>query len=80
MLDMKMVLGFIAGVVVGAVAALMFAPSSGEDLRAQIRAEADARSQKFHADWQKGMDEMHARMDKMQTDISQMRHKDAPEA
>ncbi|NKQ36222.1 MAG: hypothetical protein HF973_11480 [Chloroflexi bacterium] len=77
---MKIVLSFIIGIAVGAAAALMFAPSSGEDLRAKMHAEADARTQKFHADWQKGMDGMHARMDKMQADISQMRHKDTPEA
>ncbi|NKQ36215.1 MAG: hypothetical protein HF973_11445 [Chloroflexi bacterium] len=77
---MKMILSFFTGAVVGAAAALMFAPSSGEKLRGQIRAEADARSQKFHADWQKGMDEMRTRMDKMQSDISQMRHKDEPAA
>jgi gas vesicle protein len=78
--EMKMVLSFFVGAVVGAAAALMFAPSSGEDLRAQMQAEADARTQKFHADWQQGMDGMHVRMDKIQTDISQMSQKDAPEA
>ena len=77
---MKMVLSFIVGAVVGAAVALIFAPSSGEDLRAQMHAEAEARSQKFHADWQKGMDGMHARMDKMQADISQIHNKDAPAA
>lgn len=77
---MKMILSFFLGAVVGAAAALMFAPSSGEELRAQMRTEADASTEKLHADWQKGMEGMHTRMDKMQTDISQMRHKDAPEA
>ena len=77
---MKMIVGFVVGAVVGAAAVLMLAPSSGEDLRAQLRAKADASAQRFHADWQKGMEEMHTRMDKIQTDISQMHHKDASEA
>ena len=77
---MKMILSFFVGAVVGAAAALMFAPSSGEDLRSQMHAEADARAQKFHTDWQQGMDGMHTRMDKIQADISQMSQKDAPEA
>ncbi len=77
---MKMILSFFVGAVVGAAAALMFSPSSGEDLRAQMRAEAEAGSQKIHADWQQGMAGLHTRMDKLQADVSQMRQKGAPEA
>ena len=41
---------FLAGSVFGAVVALLYAPSSGEELRSQIRDEADVRWRKAQAD------------------------------
>lgn len=39
---MKYIVAFVAGVVVGAVAAMLLAPASGEELRTKIRDQAQA--------------------------------------
>ena len=39
---MKYALSFLIGTVVGATIALLFAPSSGDELRANIKTQADA--------------------------------------
>jgi gas vesicle protein len=45
--------GFTAGAIFGAVVALLFAPSSGEDLREQIREQADIQWQRMSASVEK---------------------------
>ena len=56
------VLGFLAGALVGGVVALLYAPKSGEELRTQIKTEADA-------SWKKASQEMDARIKSLQSSI-----------
>jgi len=69
---MKYLLSFLLGAVVGAAVALLYAPSSGEELRTNIKTRADSQYAKLQDDWQKGMTEMQSRMDKMSSDLQAM--------
>jgi len=69
---MKYVLSFLLGAVAGAAVALLFAPSSGEELRANIKTQADTQYSKLQDEVQKGMHEMQTRMDKMSSDMQAM--------
>lgn len=69
---MKYALSFLLGAVVGASLALLFAPSSGEELRSNIKSQADAQYARMQDQWQKGMQEMQTRMDKMSSDLQAM--------
>lgn len=66
---MKYAMSFVFGVIVGAVAALLVAPSSGEDLRKEIKTQADVEVAKLQDGWQKGMQEAHDRLDKVSSEI-----------
>ena len=50
---MKYLVTFVSGVFVGAIVALLFAPSSGEELRVQLQAGAETELKKAEAEWQK---------------------------
>jgi gas vesicle protein len=67
---MKDLLYFIAGAAVGAVVALLFAPSSGEELRARMGQEAAAERQKIQAEYEKNLQLVHDRIDHMHQDLS----------
>ena len=66
---MKYAVSFLLGAVFGAAMALLFAPSSGEELRANIKAQADTQYTRLQDEWQKGMHDMQSRMDKMSNDL-----------
>ena len=66
------VLGTLFGALIGAGVALLYAPSSGEELRAKIKTQADAQYARLQDQWQKGMTEMQTRMDKMSSDLQAM--------
>jgi gas vesicle protein len=66
---LKFGLSFLFGVAFGAAVALLYAPSSGEELRANIRTQADTQYARLQDEWQKGMHEMQTRMDKMSSDL-----------
>ncbi len=72
---MKYALSFLLGAVVGAAVALLIAPSSGEELRANIKTQADTQYASLQDEYQKGMQEMHTRMDKMSSDMQAMTSK-----
>lgn len=69
---MKYALSFLLGAVVGAAVALLFAPSSGDELRANIKSQADTQYARLQDQYQKGMQEMQTRMDKMSSDLQTM--------
>lgn len=69
---MKYMIGFLAGTVFGAAIALLYAPMAGEDLRNEIRQEADARYHQVQSQVQRGLTELNTRLDKLNTDISGM--------
>ena len=66
---MKSIFAFIVGAAVGAIAALLYAPQSGEELRARIREEAELERQRLQAQYERGLSEMHDRVDKVQQDV-----------
>jgi gas vesicle protein len=67
---MKFFFGFLSGVIVGAVAGMLFAPSSGEELRGQIRTEADAAWKKAEAEWQKQLEALNVTVDEMRGEMN----------
>lgn len=69
---MKYLIGFLAGTAFGAAIALLYAPMSGDELRGEIRREADARYQQMQTQVQKGLTEMNSRLDKMNADVKEM--------
>ena len=69
---MKYAMSFLLGAVAGAAIALLFAPSSGEELRANIKTQADTQYAKLQSEYQNGMQEMHDRMDKMSSELQAM--------
>jgi len=69
---LSFLLGTIFGVLAGAIIALLFAPSSGEELRGSIKASADANYAKLQEGYQKSMQGMQTRMDKMSSDLQAM--------
>ncbi len=72
---MKYALSFLLGAVVGAAVALLMAPSSGEELRANIKTQADTQYARLQDEYQKGMQEMQTRMDKISSDMQAMTSK-----
>lgn len=66
---MKEMVFFLLGAAVGAVAALMFAPASGAELRAQIQTTAERDFERLQSDWQKGMEKTNEKLDKLQADL-----------
>jgi gas vesicle protein len=69
---LKYGLSFLFGAAFGAAVALLYAPSSGEELRTNIKTQADTQYARLQDDWQKGMQEMQTRMDKMSSDLQAM--------
>ena len=69
---MKYTLSFLVGTVFGAVIALLYAPFSGDELRKNIKNQAESEYAKLQDEWQKGMQELHTRMDKMSSDLQAM--------
>ncbi len=62
-------IGTLFGALIGGAVALLFAPSSGEELRANIKTQADTQYAKLQDQYQKGMNELQTRMDKMSNDL-----------
>jgi gas vesicle protein len=61
--------GTLLGAVIGALVALLFAPSSGEELRENIKNQADTQYVKLQGEWEKGKQEMQTRIDKLSSDV-----------
>ena len=62
-------LSFIAGALFGAVIALLYAPTSGEELRTQIRTEADAKLQQASQEWEKAIVNIQKSIDEMSSEM-----------
>ena len=71
---MKELIFFLLGVMVGAVAALMFAPASGAELRAQIQTVAERDLDRLQSEWEKGMQRTNEKLDRLQADLKQALH------
>jgi len=62
-------LGTLFGALIGGAVALLFAPSSGEELRAKIKTQADTQVARLQDQYQKGMTELQTRVDMMSNDL-----------
>ena len=69
---MKFIIGFIWGAMIGAAVALLYAPSTGEELRANIKTQADTQYAKMQEEWQNGINELQNRVDKISSDLQAM--------
>jgi gas vesicle protein len=72
---MKEIFYFLLGAVAGAIFALLFAPQSGAELRANIQSTAEKDWQKLQAEWKTGMEKANARLDQMQSELKQVQQK-----
>jgi len=68
---MKEIVYFVLGVAVGATFALLFAPKSGAELRADLQATAEKDLSRLQADWQAAMAKTNERLDQVQADLKQ---------
>jgi gas vesicle protein len=68
---MKAIVYFVLGAAVGATVALLFAPKSGAELRADLQATAEKDLSRLQADWQAAMAKTNERLDQMQADLKQ---------
>ena len=59
------------GAAVGATLALLFAPASGQELRANLQATAEKDTAKLQAEWQAAVAKTNERLDQMQADLKQ---------
>ena len=76
---MKEMVFFLLGAAVGAVVALMLAPKSGAELRAQIQTTAEKDRDRLQSEWQAGMQRTNEKLDKLQADLKQALHKEQGE-
>ena len=67
------VLGTLFGALIGASTALLYAPTSGEELRANIKTQVDAQYARLQEEYQKGLQQVQSRMDKMSSDLAAMK-------
>ena len=68
---MKDIFYFLLGTVVGSMLALLFAPQSGEELRAKIQTTAEEDWQKAQVQWQAELEKLHGRFDQLQAELKQ---------
>jgi gas vesicle protein len=73
---MKAILYFLYGAVAGAIVALLFAPQSGSETRADIQTAAEENWEKIRSELQAGMEKTQARLDQLQSDMKQVMQKD----
>jgi hypothetical protein len=72
---MKYIVGFLLGASIGAIAALFLAPSSGEELRSNIKTQTDVQAARAREEWQKavqGVQERVGRLKKEAIPIQEM--------
>jgi len=66
---LSFVLGTLFGAAVGSIVALLFAPSSGEELRTNIKIRTDNQYARLQDGYQKGLQQVQSRMDKVSSDL-----------
>lgn len=69
---MNNIVSFILGAIVGAAVALLYAPQSGEELRANLREEVQVERQRLQAQYEKSMNDLQERIDKIQVDVQSL--------
>ncbi len=71
---MKEIFIFFAGFTLGASVALLLAPESGADLRANIKSKVDDDLPKLKSDFQASMKKTDQRLDKVEADLKKLKH------
>jgi len=66
---LSFVLGTLFGAAVGSIVALLFAPSSGEELRTNIKTQADTQYARLQDEYQKGLQQVQSRLDQVSSDL-----------
>ena len=66
---MKEIVYFVMGAAVGATVALLFAPKSGAELRADLQATAEKDKARLQEDWQAAMAKTNEQVDKMKAEL-----------
>jgi gas vesicle protein len=69
---MKYISGFFAGMLVGVAVGFLFAPTSGEELRAQIQQEAQVEMKKIEAEWHKRLQQVQKTIDETRVEVKSM--------
>lgn len=83
---MNVIVSFFVGAISGAVVALLYAPMSGQELRADIQVRSQAELHRLEVEWQRRMQEVSSSIDEMRQEVStfiekaeaQMAAEDAP--
>ena len=65
-------LGTLFGALIGSAVALLLAPSSGKELRANLKTQADTQYARLQDEYQKGLQQVQSQMDKMSSDLQAM--------
>jgi gas vesicle protein len=73
---MKYFSGFFMGILVGVGIGLLFAPSSGEELRAQIQQEAEIELKKLEAEWRRRLQQVQKSIEETRNEVKSMAQKD----
>ncbi|MGB3715509.1 MAG: YtxH domain-containing protein [Candidatus Promineifilaceae bacterium] len=60
---------FLTGILVGVAVGLLYAPMSGEELRAEIRAEAEVELRKAEAEWNKRLKEVNESLEATRREV-----------
>jgi gas vesicle protein len=68
---MKYAVSLLLGALVGAIAALLLAPSSGEELRSNIKTQTHVQAARAREEWQKGRQGLQQRISKFSTENNQ---------
>ena len=66
---MKEIVYFVMGAAVGATVALLFAPKSGAELRADLQATAEKDKARLQEDWQAAMAKTNEQVDKLKAEL-----------
>lgn len=69
---MRYLLSFLSGVFVGAAMALLYAPTSGEELRGQIRTQAETEFEKAQAEWQRMQQQISVKLDETLAEVREL--------
>jgi gas vesicle protein len=67
--------GFFMGILVGVGIGLLFAPSSGEELRAQIQQEAEIELKKLEAEWHRRLQQVQKSIEETRNEVKSMAQK-----
>jgi gas vesicle protein len=68
---MKFIASFLLGASIGAIAALLLAPSSGEELRSNIKTQTDVQAARAREEWQKAVQGLQEQVNKLNREQKQ---------